>query len=485
MRRFLVCLFCSLAAASAAPPEATMFRGHGLLNEVLFYWGKDDPCRVEDMLRSGCAFGQTGSGKSSGVGRAVARALVGYANSAGLIIGSKPEDKEWWQEIFAEARRQGDLLIIEPGGHRCNVLDYEMKRGADTRDLTQFLMTIAETVNGHTSGGTRDPFWIEQQRRQIFNAIEVVKTGTGKLDPWDLHLFLDGAAVNGEELNSDTWKAGFHYKTLQAAYANATSEISQHDNRLARQYFCSELVRMNDRTRSSIAAGVMGLLHLLNTGISRYLISTETTVSPAVMEDRKWVMVNMPIVAGDATSTVVNAAIKLAWQREILKRKVGPGDPIVGIYCDEFPKVANSYDTAFLAECRSHRGFMFTLAQSLPGLIEALGGDKHAAAALLCNQYLKIFHLIGDAETADFASSLLGLQRETIIGGSEQPGRTVADELFGQSALAASFNESYQPVLQPAALLGGLRTGGKSHRNTVDGILIRQGTYRYVTFTQG
>jgi hypothetical protein len=456
------------------------------LDDELFAWATGDWCRVRDLLRSGCVFGQTGSGKSSGGGRMVACALARYRNSSGLILASKPEDKAWWQDIFAREGRKDDLIVLEPGGkHRLNVFDFEMKQGADTRDLTQFMMTMAETVNRSTSGQSRDPFWIEQNRRQIHNAIEVVKTATGKLDPWDLHLFLDGAANSPAELATDEWKAGFHYKTLQAAYANATGEIAQHDNRLARQYFCSELVRLNERTRSSIAAGVMGLLHIYNTGMVRHLLATDTTVSPAIMEDRKWLMVNMPIVAGDATSTVVNASVKFVYQRAIQRRKVGPRDPIVCIYADEFPKVVNSYDTAFLAECRSHKGCMFTLAQSLPGLIQAMGGDKHAAAALLCNQYLKLFHLAGDPDTAAYGSALLGQQRETSIGGSEPAGRSLADELFGPSALTASFNESYQPVLQPAAFLGGLRTGGRENGNVVDGILIRQGTYRYVSFKQG
>ena len=69
------------------------------LDAVLDYWATNDPLTIRDILRSACIFGQTGSGKSSGSGLMLARALVNYPNSGGLILASKPEDKEWWQEL--------------------------------------------------------------------------------------------------------------------------------------------------------------------------------------------------------------------------------------------------------------------------------------------------------------------------------------------------------------------------------------------------
>jgi hypothetical protein len=236
-------------------------------------------------------------------------------------------------------------------------------------------------------------------------------------------------------------------------------------------------------TKSNVNAGVLGILHIWNMGIVRHLLATETTVSPAVMEQRKWVLVNMPIVAGDATATFVNTAMKYLTQRHVLRRKAKASDPIIGIYCDEFPKVANSYDTAFLAECRSHKGFMITLAQSMPGMCEALGADKNHANSLLCNQYLKIFHLCGESDTSAFGSSLLGNAPRVRFGGSVAP-QSYGEQLYGRDTNPASFNEQVEPVLEPRAFMTGMRTGGAACKYMVDAILIREGTYRYVNFNQ-
>ncbi len=45
----------------------------------------------------------------------------------------------------------------------------------------------------------------------------------------------------------------------------------------------------------------------------------------------------------------------------------------------------------------------------------------------------------------------------------------------GNAKVSVTVNEQYQPVLQPAVFLSGLRCGGPPH-NTVDGIVMRTGT---------
>jgi hypothetical protein len=143
-----------------------LFRRHrpargSSLDHALFSWAPADLFTVRDACQSVAAIGKSGSGKSSGSGDCILRALVRYRNSGGLILASKPEDKEYVRRVFREERSEKDLVILEPGGeHRFNVLDYELKKGADTRELTQALMTFSETLERTESagGGERDPF---------------------------------------------------------------------------------------------------------------------------------------------------------------------------------------------------------------------------------------------------------------------------------------------------------------------------------------
>jgi type IV secretory pathway TraG/TraD family ATPase VirD4 len=458
----------------------TMFRRNDL-DDVLMNLSPLDPWTMRHACENTLIFGKTGSGKSSGSGDAILRALVRYRNSGGLILASKPEDKAYVERVFREERTVDDLFILEPQGkYRFNVLDYERRKGADARDLTQACMTCKETL-GRTegAGGTEDAgFFAAQERRMIHNAIQILLVATREIDPWALQVFITGAAMSLQELNDETWKGEFHNRMLEQAKQKATTDIDKHDVTLAEHYWTSEIPRLNERTRTSIETSALGVLHAMNSGIARDMLSTSTDISPEILEKRQWIMVNMPIVPGDVTAAVVNTAVKYAVQRHILKRQAGAGDPLLCIFSDEIQKLANSYDAMFLAECRSHKGCLVALTQSIHALYANLhgkGGD-HQTDALLTNFGHIIVHTLGDAKSAQYASSILGMRREPFISITPQPrGVELFDVLMGRAQASANYSEKYEPVVQPAVFLSGLRSGGTHNRNIVDGVVIRVG----------
>ena len=199
--------------------------------------------------------------------------------------------------------------------HRFNVLDYERTRGADIRDLTQACMTFKETLTrteGGGGGGGDDnmAYFAGQERMMLHNAIQVLLLATGGIDPWAIQCFITGAAISLAETTDAQWKASYHYRMLQEAKAKAREGRERHDFDLAEQYWTFQLPRLNERTRTSVEAGVYGTLHAMNTGIARELLATTTNVSPELLEQRKWILVNAPIAPGDVTSAVINAAVK-------------------------------------------------------------------------------------------------------------------------------------------------------------------------------
>jgi hypothetical protein len=455
------------------------------LDDVLMKWSRLDPWTVRHACQNTLIFGKAGSGKSSGSGDAILRALVRYRNSGGLILASKPEDKGYVERVFRQERTLKDLYILEPGGgHRFNVLDHERRKGADARDLTQACMTYKETL-GRTEGGggggdDNAAYFAAQERRMIHNGIEILLRASGgqRFDPWELQAFITGAAMSLEEVDDEKWKGDFHNATLQAAKEKASTDIEKHDVMLAEHYWTSEIPRLNERTRTSIETGALGVLHAMNSGIARDLLATSTSVSPDMLEDRKWIMVNMPIVPGDVTAAVINSAVKYSVQRHILKRQAGPRAPLLCIFSDEFQKLANSYDAMFLAECRSHKGCLVALTQSIHALYANLhgkGGD-HQTDALLTNFGHIVVHTLGDGKSAQYASSILGMRRELFINTSLQPrGEELFDVLMGRTQASASASEKYEPIVQPVVFLSGLRSGGTENANTVDGVVIRSG----------
>jgi type IV secretory pathway TraG/TraD family ATPase VirD4 len=457
-------------------------RPSGDLDHMLASWSDSDPWTVRDACANTLIVGKTGSG----AGDHCLRAVVRYPNSGGVIFAAKPEDKAYVQRVMREERTLADLYVFEPGGDaRFNVLDYERERGADVADLTQAVMTFQETLNrtqgeggGGRGGGDDAGYWAAQQRMMLYNAIQVVLLATGRIDPWAIQCFISGAAISLAELNDAKWLESYHYQMLQEAKAKARGGLQQHDFELAHQYWTFQLPRMNDRTRTSIEAGVYMTLHAMNTGIARELLATTTNLSPELLEQRKWILVNCPIAPGDVTSAVINSAFKYAVQRHIIKRQARPGDPLICIFSDEFQKLANSYDALFLAECRSHKGGMIALTQSVHALYANLHGKggEHQTDALLTNFSHVVVHTLGDAKSAKLWSEMLGQRREVFIGTSLQPdGEDLFSLIIGQSRVSVNAQERWEPALQPSVFLRGLRQGGPANDNIVDGVVIRSG----------
>jgi hypothetical protein len=81
------------------------FRRRDRLDDRLLTWPSGDPFTVRDMLRSVEVKGVTGSGKSSGSGKALTEAIARHPRSTCLIIAQKPEDKEFYQDIFRRQKK--------------------------------------------------------------------------------------------------------------------------------------------------------------------------------------------------------------------------------------------------------------------------------------------------------------------------------------------------------------------------------------------
>lgn len=452
-----------------------------MLDHVLLGWNDSDRFTVRDLLNGGVAiFGRTGSGKTSSSGKAIANALARLPGSGGLILAAKPgEDRVMWERIFAAAGRSQDLLIFSPDSSlRFNFLDYEMSQGGHTRNITRTLMTIGETLgNSDTDGREDSSFWSKEQERMIYNAVEVVKLATGRISAPDLHRFITGAAMSPQQFTSEEWLAGFHNQCLKAAWEKPKTAMEQHDFELSKEYWLNEFVFMADKTRSSIMTGVMGILHVFNTGIVREMVSSGTTVTPDDLFAGKWVLIDMaPSEWGDI-GLFIAGGWKYLVQKAVLRRVAHERSNVVTIQADEAQNFLNSFDAHYVAQCRSHRGCMVYLTQSLHAYYAALPGEsgRHQADSLLTNFHTKLLHALGDIETANWASSLIGKSLQVFTGGSMTPSEGLYDDLMGSSQYTGNFSQHYESILQANAFMHGLRTGGAANGLICDCFVIRSG----------
>lgn len=446
----------------------------------LLHWTPSDPFTLRDLLSGGvCITGRSGSGKTSSSGREIAHAILRHGKTGGLILAAKPEDLGMWQAMFEKAGRGDDLLVFAPDSPlRFNFLGYVLAMGGQTREVTRCITVIGETLRAaDAKGGESADFWEKEQQRMIYNAVEIVKLATGSVSAPAIQKFITTAAMSPVQLSSPQWRAGYCNQCLADAFERKKSPVEPHDFHLAADYWLGEFPAMAEKTRSSIMTGVMGILHVFNTGVVRELVSTETTVSPDAMLTGKWVIVNMAPAEWGDSGALVAAGWKYLVQRRVLRRPAKDAGGVVVIWADEYAQFVSSYDAHYLAQCRSHKGCMVVLTQSLHSYYMSLKGEagKHQADALLTNFATKVFHALGDVQTAEWASNLIGKGREVFVGTSLAPVEDLYAEIVGQGKVTTNASEHYEAMLKPNWLMNGLRTGGLSNHLICDAVVIRSG----------
>ena len=460
------------------------------LDRPLLTWPDGSPLTVGHLLRSIEVKGITGSGKSSGSGARLMQAIVSCSRSTMLIIAQKPEERDEVARLFKKYRKP--LIVIEEGGkERMNFLEVERAAGADTRQMTELLMTLGEVLDGG-NGRSSDPFWKKLEERILYNALEALRLGTGRVTAADLLEFITSAPYSSAQIKDDEWRKGFHFRVMDAAFKKTKTTIEERDFRLASAFWSSEFPQMDDKPRSSGLAGVFNTVHTFNTGLVSEICSTKTTVSPQVFEKGASILVNFPFAQYGPSGRFIAGGIKYLAQKHILRRKWNPKGYFNVLHCDEFQECVTEFDSRYLAQCRSHGGSMLTLTQTVHSEYSGMGGggaSRHKVDALSSNYGTHVYHLC-DPATAEKASGLLGQRLEAVVNMSTGDSDAY-DLLFGSRPYKPNVQRSYQPILQPGVLMGALRTGGARSGGIVDGLVIRPGepfrsgeNFQWVAFKQ-
>jgi hypothetical protein len=463
-------------------PVGKRSAGNASLDVRLMRWNQHDCLSRRHVLNGGLLImGRPGSGKTTGSGLAISRAIISDPLATLLICAAKPEDADMWSRLFKAAGRE--LLVFSPSGNlRCNMIDFIQSRGGDTREVVSFITTAGEALRTEKGGGGDEfgSFFEDEKRRFLHHAVELLRQARVEVSAPNLQRFITGAAQSAEQLTSEAWRDGFHNECLRAAGSSeGKPPRERHDLELATHAWVHEWPVMASRTRSCVLANMLNTLFYFNSGIARELLSTTTNCSPLdMLEGGKSVLINCPACEYGDSGALVSTCWKFVTQKAVLARRFDPGDFYNVIWADEAWQVTTSFDQHYAATSRSHGGSMCYLVQSRDSFYSALKGEdgKHFANALMGMFHHKVFHALGSPDDAEYAASLLGKQRETSFGGSTQPGTDAFDTLMGNSSFSGSFNESWQPVMQPGFFLGGgLRCGGPENGYMADAIVIRSG----------
>ncbi len=459
-----------------------------------------DTWRIKDACEGTVIFGGTGSGKTSGSGRSLARSFLA-AGFGGLVLCAKPDEPALWRAYASEAGRGADLVMF--GGDErqgFNFMRYESLRSGAGAGLTENLVNLFMEVASIGSGDARarggDPFWERAMRSLIRNCVDVL-TMAG--EPVSLHAMFDvirSAAPDPATAASPPWKlASACWRQLEAAKERALGTSWEIDCSEVSGYWLNHFPTLGEKTRGSIVAMFSTLAEGLMRGKMRELFCEATTLCPEDVLAGKVVVVDLPVKEWSEVGRMAAVLWKYCLQKAVERRTDnadGRGRPLF-IWADECQHFASRYDPLFQATARSSRAASVYLTQNYPSLAAALGGadSRIMTDTLLGNMGTKIFHANSDRETNQLAAELVGRRLQLLRSSGTGSSLTLGMQPSAGSSSSRGRSESMDLEIQPTEF-SMLRKGGPENAHTSDALVFQNGrlwsqtgrTWQKVAFRQ-
>ncbi len=493
------------------------------LNAPLLQLSNGDVFTLSDACRGVQVFGGTGSGKSSGSGRALAEAYL-RANFGGLVMVAKPDETRRWQTYAMRTGREPSLLVVKPGGPlRLNFLDYILtKDGIEAANTAvDVLLRIAEAsrLSKDRGGDGGSQFFEDATRQLLGNSIPVLYSAYGRMELSAFYRFITSAPMDAKQAEDPKWLSeSFFFQTMSKAVQDPIHALPSHELGTIAGYWRFDFAQLDKETRSNILITVTSLLSRFLKGRLHDLFCTTTTFVPDMAFQGAVIVLDMPIKQYDAEGIIAAQLLKYLFQRAAEARDASaPNVRPVFLFADESQFFINSYDAEFLSTARSSKACTVFITQSLPTYYAKMGGanPEHYANMLLANFTTKIFHASGCRVTNQWAAESIGQQivrrrSESMsrtsgenVGWNEgenagtghsgsgissydrqsyrftsstassansgkSRGKTGGESFSEQSGVSLSEQKDWK--VPPETFAGGLRTGGDVHHRRTDAI---------------
>ena len=382
------------------------------LDQTLISFSPGDHWSIRDACTGTMVMGGTGSGKTSGSGRALAHAFL-RAGFGGIVLCAKPGERQLWERYAWETGRHNSLIVFDASGRRCfNFLDYELRRGDRlvTHNLVSLFMRIMEVAK-QREGGSEDGFWKDAVAELLGNAFLVLYSAWGTVTLAGLMSLISSAPRTEAQGKTDEWRSGSYcYQSLVKMFKDPTNRLPEHDALVAANFFRQRWAGAAEKMRSGIEFSLSSLAAPFLTGYLRQLFCTETNVIPEFTHQGAIIVVDLPIKEHGEAGILAQHVWKYLFQRAAERRNGDdPRTRPVFLWADECQFFISSYDGEFQSTARSSKACTVYLTQSLPAIYERMGkNSEHSAHALLNNFQNRIFHQNLDPTTNNYASDLLG-----------------------------------------------------------------------------
>jgi len=459
-----------------------------------------DLWRIKDACEGTVIFGGTGSGKTSGSGRALAKSFLA-AGFGGLVLCAKADEPGLWRRYACETSRESDLVMFGADRRGFNFMRYESLRSGAGAGLTENLVNLFMEVASIGSGDARsrggDPFWERAMRSLVRNCVDLLSMAG---EPVSLHAMFDvirSAPGDAASASSADWRASSAcWRLLDSARARAVGTPWELDCREVAGYWLGHLPSLGEKTRGSIVAMFSTLAEALMRGRMRELFCEETSIVPEDVLAGKIVVVDLPVKEWSEVGRMAAVIWKYCLQKAVERRcdnTDGTGRPLF-LWADECQHFASRYDSLFQATARSSRAASVYMTQNYPSLTVAFGGGSEGRSltdALLGNMATKIFHANSDTETNRLAAELVGkrlhMRRNCGMGSSLSLGGHASVSSSASQGRSEQMDYDIQPME-----FSRLSKGGPENRYCTDALVFQNGrrwaagglAWRKVSFRQ-
>ena len=457
-----------------------------------------DAFTIADACEGVQIFGSTGSGKTSGSGAALARAML-RAGFGGLVLTAKPDERALWERYCRETGRSESLIIFNTDSpHRFNFLDYELKRpgGGVTDNIVDLFTTAIAAARGSDQTSRQDPYWGLALEQLLRNAVDLLRHSTGSVSLPEMTEVIRSAARSPEQAeDEEKWQAeSFCAQCLDKMLKGLTPDKAPPDIYETAAYWIREYPGLPDKTRASVVSTFTTMADGFLRGPIRELFCTTTSIVPELTHHGAVLLIDLPIKTHHRVGRFAQVIWKTLWQRATEVRDVAVNPRPVFLWADEAQSFATAKDADFQATARSSRACTVYLTQNISNYRAAMGGGRDAEASVdsfLGNLQTKVFHANGDAVTNEWASKTIAndwaRHSSTSVGEQHDP-KTGSP----RPSASANTSESFDAQAPPVAFTM-LSKGGRVNRGRVEAIVFQGGrvwkatgrNHIRVTFQQG
>lgn len=428
----------------------------------------EDVWTVKDSF-SGCLItGETGSGKSTGSGAALARAFL-KRKYGGLVLTCKADEAATWRKYCTETGRTDSLIVFGPEHPwKFNFLNYELTRpgrgSGQTENIVTLFTDVIETLERRDGGNRSDPYWDRALKQLLRNSVDLLAIARNEIRMTELSELITSAPQSPEQLSSESWQQNsFCMRCIREGETREKTERQRHDFSVCARFWLSEYPTLSDRTRSIIVSCFTSLADVLLRGLAYELLCTKTTVVPEFCHEGAVIVLDVPIKQFDVVGLTIQTVFKLLFQRSLERRDIGKHGRPNFLWIDEAHWFLCRSDPLFQTTARSARCASVLLTQNIGNLHASIG--KPATDTMVGNLTTKFIHCNTDAATNEWCSNLFAktYQYRTSSGTSTREG----DYGHGTTAHNTGGHEALEHQVLPIEF-STLRKGGPENDLCVD-----------------